>query len=255
VNDIGRLGEFTLEEYRVILRTLRKHYKACRFPEAEENLKRDVPFVLLRHDIDMDLPGALELAQIEADVGFLATYFVLLRTEHYSIFSDLGRSIIFEILSLGHAIGLHFDCACYPDRTPSELREDFVRERTILETWLGRSVEVVSHHRPSKAVLEGTVGLGNDICDTYQPIYTQKITYLSDSRGCWRFGHPLRSEAFRRNDPLHILTHPVWWNTTPTQARDSLNMWLDRTMKALQNSLQKNCEVYRDTALTLDSGR
>ena len=43
--------------------------------------------IILRHDIDFDTHMALRMAQIETDLGIKSTYFFLLRSNLYNIFS------------------------------------------------------------------------------------------------------------------------------------------------------------------------
>lgn len=74
---------FSYKDYVRLLSELEKAgYSCAAFPAAEELLKRNKKFVLMRHDVDMDLGKALELAEIEKSFGILATYFFMLRTNH-----------------------------------------------------------------------------------------------------------------------------------------------------------------------------
>ena len=77
------------------------------------------PILLLRHDIDFDLEKAVELARVENRLDLRATYFVLVRTAFYNVFSADSTQRIRELLALGHRLGLHFDHGQYPE-TESE---------------------------------------------------------------------------------------------------------------------------------------
>jgi hypothetical protein len=73
---------------------------------------RSARTVLLRHDTDSDIDGALRLARWEAERGYRATYFVLHDDWYYrgnrdSLPSRYVRRRLGEIASLGHEIGLH----------------------------------------------------------------------------------------------------------------------------------------------------
>lgn len=65
--------------------------------------------IIMRHDVDMSLNKALEFAKLEYDNNIKSTYFVLISTNFYNVFSKESRDILNEIRALGHDIGLHFD--------------------------------------------------------------------------------------------------------------------------------------------------
>jgi len=105
---------FTHSSYAEMLRRLKgEGYEFALFPEAEAALAAGRQFALLRHDIDFDLGKAAEMARIEQMEGVRATYFFLLRTEHYNLLSADGATLVREILEYGHHLGLHFDCAAF----------------------------------------------------------------------------------------------------------------------------------------------
>ena len=83
-------------------------YLFVSFPEAPLLLNKQQRFVIMRHDIDFDLEKALFFAEMEAELGVQSTYFFLLRTNHYNVFSREGTDIVKRILGLGHDMGLHF---------------------------------------------------------------------------------------------------------------------------------------------------
>jgi UDP-GlcNAc3NAcA epimerase len=237
----------THEAYRGMLAELTTAgYRFLGFPEAEATLAEGSPFALLRHDVDIDLEPALHLAEIEAAAGVRATYFFLVRTETYNVFSAAGSETVLRILGLGHRLGLHFDCAAYPENSSvDDLATACRRESAILEEWFGQPVSVVSYHRPSRLVLTGDAALSAPRPHTYQRLFTGPIHYLSDSRGIWSRGGPIESEAFRQRRPLHILVHPIWWNDRPVSPFEVLERYSDRRRDRLKTELARNCSVYR----------
>lgn len=66
------------------------------------------PKIFLRHDIDVALGKAAEMAEMEQEFGIRATYMILVNSPVYSIETLSSKSIILEIASMGHEIGLHF---------------------------------------------------------------------------------------------------------------------------------------------------
>jgi hypothetical protein len=77
------------------------------------------------------------------------------------------------------------------------------------------------------------------------PLYTSKISYKSDSRGEWKYGHPLESQAFKNRKPLHILTHPIWWNKQPIAPYQNLQKFIDDSNHSKEHYLSENNTVYR----------
>ena len=65
--------------------------------------------VFLRHDIDLCLSRAHDMAQIEKELGVHSTYYIMTRGAFYNIFSPASIELIEKIKNLGHDIGLHFD--------------------------------------------------------------------------------------------------------------------------------------------------
>jgi len=238
---------FTYQGYLELLRRLSaRGYSFHSFPEARELLDNKRQFVLMRHDVDLDLEKALALAELEASFGISATYFFMVRTHHYNVFSREGSEIVFRILELGHHFGLHFDCAAYPeDSSVDDLSQASIREAQMLQGWFGEPISIVSYHRPNALVLSGKLSLPAPLQHNYMPMFNQAMTYRSDSRREWKFGDPSQSAAFEQGKPLQILVHPVWWNEQPIAPLEALWDLLDRKMELLERSFADNCTIYR----------
>jgi len=240
---MGQKHDFSYATYRTMLERFQADgYRFAAFTEAEALLQQQSRFVLLRHDIDLDLAKALPIARIEADAGIRATWFFRVRSNHHNVFSREGSAVVREILQQGHHLGLHFDCAAYPAETTVDEFARFCRlEAQLLETWFERTVSIVSFHRPGPLVLSGEAALTAPRKHTYMREFTESISYLSDSRGEFRFGFPTESEAFREGRPLHVLVHPIWWNERPTAPHAVLRQFVERHQAAFERSLARNC--------------
>ncbi len=200
--------EFTYSAYRVLLTLLRESGYEIR---GYRNYETSARPVILRHDIDTSLSQAVRLAELEAEDGARATYFVLLRTDFYNPASRDGLAALRRIQSLGHEIGLHFDEAAYvPVPVPEQTVQNIIKECGLLSTLLETYVSSVSMHRPSRATLEADLKIPG-IVNSYGKTFFQDFKYLSDSRRRWR--EPvldiIRSRRYTR---LHILTHAFWYH-------------------------------------------
>ncbi len=238
----------TNTRYREILRGLKSDgYEFVAFPDLEAARSQSRKVALMRHDIDFDLGAALQMALIEQEEGVHATYFLMVRTDHYNVFSENGASMVRQILDAGHSLALHFDCASYPlSMNREELAQACDREAKMLEGWFSRPVEVVSYHRPAADVLTGDPAFSAPRPHTYMKTFTVgDIAYMSDSRGVWANGDPLESVARQEGKHLHILIHPIWWQDIATSPFEVLQQYADRKSETLARSMAANCKVYQ----------
>jgi hypothetical protein len=144
--------------------------------------------ILLRHDVDLSLEAALELARLEQAAGARATYFLMKESVFYNLDSELGRETLRELRSLGHAVGLH---GVYP-RASHDDRFD----------------AVLAWHNPDPEYVHEPV---SGFVNVMQPPWFTKGKYRSDSNQHWREGCPheeLRAGTF---EWLQLLTHPEIW--------------------------------------------
>jgi len=237
---------FTHTSYRHLLsRLLEAGYSPAAFEDGERLLENGVRFVLLRHDIDFDLATALAMARTEAKMGVFSTWFVFVRTEHYNLFSVDGTAVVKEILGLGHRIGLHFDCAAYPNTDIEELNAACGKEARLMEDWFAIDVPIVSIHRPPAFVVGSDAALTAPRLHTYMPLFSGPIHYLADSRGLWCYGEPLDSPAFLDGRPLHLLVHPIWWRDEETTPAQTLADFIMRRNRCIESSVAANSSVYR----------
>lgn len=232
--------EFSLTGYKSLIEGLISHgYAISSFRKVDTASKH----LIVRHDVDMCLDAAVEIAAIENQLGVAAHYFVLLRTEMYNLFSNNGLAAIEALLSLGHRIGLHLDASLYSD---DELEEAAEWEAGCLQCVTGREVDMISFHRPAKSLL-GRADMLAGRRHAYQPKYFTDMAYCSDSRGRWGHGHPLDLEAVKKGQALQLLTHPIWWTTKGAEnAVSRLDRFAAGRHQGLRRELARNCVPYRE---------
>ncbi len=194
--------------------------------------------VILRHDIDFSLEKALEFAELENYKGIKSTYFVLLSTDFYNVFSKKANGIIKGIIDLGHQIGLHFDEKRYKISNVRELEHWVKREIDILGYAIDKELKVVSMHRPSKWVLENDIQF-EGIINSYSKIYMEEFKYLSDSRMHWR-ENVISIIQSKRYDKLHILAHPFWYLHNEVTMKDKLINFINHSKIERYNSIKDN---------------
>ncbi|HYB01104.1 MAG TPA: hypothetical protein VED37_12880 [Ktedonobacteraceae bacterium] len=216
------MAEFSLDGYSELLSTIKNRgYSFCRFEEINTSLAEGRPFVVLRHDIDLSLRPALEIARIEHEQGVQATYFVLLRSPFYNVFSRSNAEIMSRIHGYGHQLATHIDLAFYNDDWANALMEVEI----LSKCYPFINTQLVSLHS-SYDLHRIPIDVFQELDNVYGSAVRGDMAYISDSTGRWRYGHPLESEAFQARKPIHLLTHPVWWVQEGEVATQKLERWL-----------------------------
>jgi hypothetical protein len=218
------IAEFTYSAYIQLLRLIIEN--GYTFTDYHHFNEAENPCIL-RHDIDFDVEKALELARHEAaglpDHTIQSTYFVLLNTDFYNVFSKTVYAMLKEIIALGHTIGLHFDETkyFYSDVFPKDLIVQSIQKETqLLEQIIEQPVRAVSMHRPSKTTMEADIVIPG-VVNSYSQLFFREFKYISDSRHAWREdAEGIVSSGEHRM--LHILTHPFWYTKDTESCRDKL---------------------------------
>ena len=142
------------------------------------------------------------MAELEADAGAAATYFLMTRSEFYNLDSASGEEAIERLRALGHRVGLH---AVWP-HVDRDARFD----------------PVLAWHNPDPEYMREPVdGLVNVMEAPWADVYR------SDSNQHWRQGCPheeLRDGAFER---LQLLTHPEIWAYPGATMRETMLAMLE----------------------------
>jgi hypothetical protein len=235
--------DFTENSYRELLSLAKRSYRFIHYEEYKEKGK----VVLWRHDLDLSPQRALSLAKIEREEGISATYLVNLHQEFYNALEREVTTIIKEILSMGHALGLHFDPLYYNLAIADE--KNFVKfltlEREMLEAIFQKPVGVFSLHNPDVSgsiTIEGSEKAG--MINTYSRYLITHYGYYSDSNGYWRF-RPLREvlqEA--REERLQILTHAGWWTAEAMSPRERIARCIEGRARKLHRTYDEDLKRF-----------
>ena len=155
--------------------------------------------VLLRHDVDMSLDAALRMAELEAERGLAATYFLMTRSDFYNLDARSGVAALARLRELGHRVGLH---GVYPDASLDE-----------------RFDPVVAWHTPDPEYMSAPV---DGAVNVMQPGYFDPACYRSDSNQHWRSGCPHDELAAGAFDWLQLLVHPEIWVYNVATMRETM---------------------------------
>jgi len=144
--------------------------------------------IYLRHDIDLSLDAALQMAELEAEHDVVTTYLLMTESVFYNLDSNEGVAAMARLRELGHTVGLH---AVYPNVSLDD-----------------RFDPVVSWHNPDAEYMSRSIP---GAINVYAEPFFDPPTYRSDSNQHWRSGCPheeLRGGGFPW---LQILVHPEIW--------------------------------------------
>jgi len=233
--------DFTLATYGELLEAFKsKGYSFVSYAD----MRPTESHIILRHDVDMDLDRAVQMAEFEAGKSVRSHYYVLLRTEMYNVFSNRAHASLRRLLELGHQVGLHFDASHYPQER-ALLEAAAENECDILGSLLGERVETITFHRPALP-LQGLAGTFAKRLHGYDPRFFSDIGYCSDSEGRWRFGHPLEHEAIARGTALQLVTHPIWWCALPGEKVETkLQRLLLDVSQTMTREVALNCKPFK----------
>ena len=194
--------------------------------------------VILRHDIDYDVSKAIAMAELEKQQGVKSTYFVLVTSDLYNVFSLRISDALKKIVGCGHEIGLHFDEVKYSNLVVSEIKGKIIEECEILGKAIGFPVTTVSMHRPSKMILDADLSIPG-IINSYGSVFFKGFKYISDSRRRWRESVEdiIRSLGYQR---LHILTHPFWYGQEEADIHRSIREFVNHANEERYRTMSEN---------------
>jgi hypothetical protein len=173
--------------------------------------------IFLRHDVDLSLAAAVQLAELEAARGATATYFLMTRSVFYNLASAEGERTLARLRELGHRVGVH---AVHPDLDLDE-----------------RFDPVLAWHNPDPEFMSQPV---DGLVNVMSPPWFDPEHYRSDSNQRWRHGDPAAALAARQFEWLQLLTHPEIWAFEGATMRQSMESMLAAQRESSWNLLAED---------------
>ena len=193
-------GEFSLEEYRVLLRAA----KGAGYRFAFFDAPPAAGDIFVRHDVDLSLHAALAMAEAEAEEGAHSTYLLMTRSTFYNLYSEEGEHALARLRELGHRVGHH---AVHP--------------RIDLDDRFDR---VVAWHNPEPEYMEVEIA---GAVNVMRPPFFDRERYRSDSNQSWRGASPYDALAQGEYEWLQLLIHPEIWVYPGGTMRETMEAFLD----------------------------
>lgn len=231
--------DFTESEYRKLLQLAKASWEIIPFLDY----KKEGRICLWRHDVDFSMHRALRLAEIEAEEGVRASYFVLLHSNFYNLLEDEIAKRLIKILDMGHTLGLHFDPQFYARTTldRSVILQQLEYEKQILQHFFGTNVDAFSFHMPDTDgwIKQDEQEIGG-IINAYGREIREQFSYCSDSNGYWRFRRLRDVLESAEDSRLQVLTHPEMWTPEPMSPRA-------RVTRCIQGRSERQSQWYDET--------
>ncbi len=204
---------FNLAHYRELLDAAEVGGYRCAFFDREP-----APGDLfLRHDVDMSLDAALAMAELEAERGVAATYFLMTRGDFYNLDGRAGVRALARLRELGHRVGLH---AVHPHAAFDD-----------------RFDPVLAWHTPDPEYMSEPV---DGAVNVMQAPWFHPDRYRSDSNQRWRAGCPHEQLAAGAFEWLQLLVHPEIWVYEGGTMRETMLAYLDADRDAKLRLMREN---------------
>ncbi|MFC1606568.1 hypothetical protein ACFL47_01245 [Candidatus Latescibacterota bacterium] len=234
-----------VDDYLKVIKTAKHNgYKYINYADYEKYDK----FIIMRHDIDLDLHYALKMAQIEHENDVQSTFFVMLRNPLYNPLAIEHVQIISDMQRMGHTIGLHFDPTFYQGDNTIEfnvLLELIKAEIEILSSIANQKVYFVSFHQPVENLLGRDVIMDGVFESTYNKKYFNDIRYIADSCGRWREESILELIEKNTTQKIQFLSHPaLWFDREALVLRDRISCVLENRKARLEKECRRTINNY-----------
>ena len=234
---------FTYDSYKKLLELLTsKNVNLC-FADFPLSVDYDRYFIL-RHDVDSSPEASLRMAQLEAEMGIRASYFLLFSSQYYNLLSDEYCAIPRKLIDLGHDVGLHYDSGILPILGSGNPVEFFSVQIEMLAKLTGKKVKTIAMHNASFFKEDPLKNIG--LINAYDDRYTKEITYFSDSCGAWRNE---AVHAFKTGDipmRLQILIHPFFWGEQQVDRYLKLEEYRKRIITYLDSHISKVKKIWSE---------
>jgi hypothetical protein len=220
-----RFDDFTITNYRYLVDLAMKNgFEFVLFHEVRDDMHKQI---LWRHDVEFSPHTALRMAEIEADLGAKATYFLQLHSEFYNVLEKEVSQIVARIKELGHDIGLHFDSHYFNIQTEDQLADYLALDAAYFNRIFGVRIRAFSFHNTTPFILSCEQTEYAGLLNVYSSDLKQQCAYCADSTGFWRYE---RLEEVLNNPQitrLQVLTHDAMWSETVLSPRQRVFTAID----------------------------
>ena len=227
---------FSPDEYKKLLDKIRlSGFKFMTFGEPAGNTPKRV---YLRHDVDLCLEAAFNIAVLEHSKFVKSTFFIMIRSEFYNIYSNESIRYINKIHRLGHGIGLHFHPGETHGKNKNVIHKEIKDEFNALTKIVSSRLEpYFSIHNPTN------IDINHDQAPfifVHDIQHFGEVKYISDSRMFFREGDPVDVFTSATHNIVQLLIHPIFWYYGGENLEDSLKNYRDNCIKNIKKHLYED---------------
>lgn len=232
---------FTIEAYTRMLRgLLSTGRRVMTFRAASEVTWDRGPEkgLILRHDVDYCPATASKIAQINNKHGVSGTFFILVSSPLYNIFSPDSIQALQTIQNSNQNIGLHYH---HTDNKLDSCRIE--REMTALRLICPQAHRVVAWHNPHgnlEALNSEAECLG--FTSTYSTCFFGQEKYISDSNCRHTADEIITFANTCRSQLLQVLLHPLIWIYGGNGINDILKRAFRAKVESTTITFEENCQ-------------
>lgn len=168
-------------------------------------------YLVLKHDVETDVPHAYEIAKIESSFGHRGSYYV----QAYLLEDDKNVELLKKMQQMGHEISYHYDVMDSCKGNLEAAIEEFEKNRLIFENNGFHIVTVCQHGNPVVERVGYTSNRdffrSNHVCETYPDIsdimvnFKQRVAtdylYFSDAGRVFKLIYdPINNDVVSSDD-------------------------------------------------------
>jgi hypothetical protein len=215
--------------YRVLLqRALDSGYRVASL--AAYYADRRTPALIIRHDVDVSLETAAQMARIEHDLGVRTSYFIRVHAAGYNPFSRASYAALLWLRDSGFDLGLHHEVGVFPLVTAAggrpAVQEHLRRELVSLETILDRPMRSVAMHLPKHGtapLTQADLEACGVLYEAGAEVFNEGASFVSDSNRALKPVCPCT--LIGAAEKIYMTAHPIWWidpEVDPDRLREML---------------------------------
>jgi hypothetical protein len=204
-------GTLSMTAYREVLDRLKvdfpTNYLIAEIPQILSQIHR--PKILIRHDITGSLSQAWDMARVEHELGYRASYMVPDGSPDLDPADPGTLELLHRIRGLGHEIGLY---QALPETLPTldRIAQHVEAGGDRLSELLGFPIFSVSFSAPPPETPEDSQFVGSKINAT-APLMMRWV--LEDSRPAWEIETPRAADEDPDRALLQVIVRPEAWGS------------------------------------------
>ena len=225
---------YSVDAYRELLGRLVKD--GWSFAGFLDESPADGRAIYLRHDVDYSLELAVELAELNHELGVGGTFFIQVRAQLYNVFAQHETARIRRLRSLGQRIALHYVGGGKSDVGVAGVLADF----ELLKRVEPKLDPVFSWHNPTQAFFEDPELQVPGLVNVYGERFFQDMPYFSDSVHRVSVDELVSAVVNEKSSEFQLLLHPVNWIAGGASGIEILIRGWSRVLRDQERTLRTN---------------